>query len=99
MVCQRECVTEYNIGELSVVKIANIALERLEIDELGLDNTDRRMLETIIKFYDGGPVGLDTIAASIGEESNTIEDVCEPYLLQMKLQGQCSLPFHSWLSL
>ena len=63
--------------------IAGIALERLEIDELGLDNTDRKMLETIIKFYDGGPVGLETLAATVGEESVTLEDVYEPYLLQI----------------
>ena len=55
----------------------------LEIDELGLDNTDRRMLHTIITTFDGGPVGLETIAATIGEEAVTIEDVYEPYLLQM----------------
>ena len=64
-------------------KIANYALQRLEIDQLGLDNTDRRMLETIIKFYDGGPVGLETLAATIGEEAITLEDVYEPYLLQI----------------
>ena len=64
-------------------KIANIALQRLEIDQLGLDNTDRRMLETIIKFYDGGPVGLETLAATVGEEAITLEDVYEPYLLQI----------------
>ncbi len=63
--------------------IAGYALDRLEIDELGLDNTDRRMMETIIKFYDGGPVGLDTLAATIGEEAITIEDVYEPYLMQL----------------
>ncbi len=63
--------------------IANYALGRLEIDELGLDETDRRMLEAIIKFYDGGPVGLDTLAATIGEEAVTIEDVYEPYLMQI----------------
>ena len=63
--------------------IANYALQRLEIDQLGLDNTDRRMLETIIKFYDGGPVGLETLAATIGEEAITLEDVYEPYLLQI----------------
>ena len=62
---------------------AQAALSMLEIDELGLDNTDRRMLETIIKFYDGGPVGLETLAATIGEESVTIEDVYEPYLMQI----------------
>lgn len=63
--------------------IANLALERLEIDRLGLDNTDRRMMETIIKFYDGGPVGLETLAATVGEEAVTLEDVYEPYLLQI----------------
>ncbi len=64
-------------------EIANFALSKLEIDELGLDNTDRRLLQTIIKFYGGGPVGLDTLAATIGEEAVTIEDVCEPYLMQI----------------
>ncbi len=64
-------------------KIANYALQRLEIDALGLDNTDRKMLETIIKFYDGGPVGLETLAATVGEEAVTLEDVYEPYLLQI----------------
>jgi len=64
-------------------QIANIALQRLEIDQLGLDNTDRKMLETIIKFYDGGPVGLETLAATVGEEAITLEDVYEPYLLQI----------------
>jgi len=63
--------------------IANYALGQLEIDQLGLDNTDRRMLKTIIDFYDGGPVGLDTLAATIGEEAITIEDVYEPYLMQI----------------
>jgi len=75
--------------------IANYALERLEIDELGLDNVDRRMLETIIKFYDGGPVGLDTLAATIGEEAITLEDVYEPYLMQIGFlnrtpRGRCA---------
>ena len=63
--------------------IASYALQRLEIDGLGLDNTDRRMLETIIKFYDGGPVGLETLAATLGEEAVTLEDVYEPYLMQI----------------
>ena len=63
--------------------IANYALSQLEIDQLGLDNTDRRMLKAIIDFYDGGPVGLDTLAATIGEEAITIEDVYEPYLMQI----------------
>ncbi len=64
------------------VKSARAALDTLEIDELGLDNTDRRFLEAIIRYYGGGPVGLDTIAATIGEEPVTIEDVYEPYLIQ-----------------
>ena len=59
------------------------ALDRLEIDNLGLDNTDRRMMEVIIRFYGGGPVGLDTLAATVGEEAVTIEDVYEPYLMQL----------------
>ena len=63
--------------------IANYALEALEIDELGLDNIDRRLLEAIIKYYAGGPVGLDTLAATVGEETVTIEDVYEPYLMQI----------------
>ena len=59
-------------------KIAGYALDRLEIDELGLDETDRRMLRTIIEFYGGGPVGLETLAATVGEEAITLEDVYEP---------------------
>ncbi len=65
------------------LEMAQKSLSALEIDELGLDNTDRKMLETIIKFYDGGPVGLETLSATIGEESVTIEDVYEPYLMQI----------------
>ncbi len=64
-------------------KTARAALERFEIDELGLDDFDRRMLLTIINNYGGGPVGLDTLAAAIGEEAITIEDVYEPYLMQL----------------
>ena len=76
-------------------EIANLALEALEIDELGLDNVDRRMLEAIIKFYSGGPVGLETLAATIGEEAITIEDVYEPYLMQIGFlartpRGRCA---------
>ena len=63
--------------------IANYALNRLEIDHLGLDNVDRKMLETIIKFYDGGPVGLETLAATVGEEAVTLEDMYEPFLMQI----------------
>ena len=64
-------------------KSADIALRALEIDELGLDNVDRRMLKSIIQNYGGGPVGLDTLAATIGEEAITLEDVYEPYLMQI----------------
>lgn len=63
--------------------IANFALASLEIDQLGLDHIDRKMLEAIIKLYDGGPVGLETLAATLGEESITLEDVYEPYLMQI----------------
>lgn len=63
--------------------VARKALDKLEIDEIGLDNTDRVMLETVIKKFNGGPVGLDTLAASIGEDKDTIEDVYEPYLMQI----------------
>ncbi len=62
---------------------AKIALGRMEIDSLGLDNIDRLLLTAMIKNYNGGPVGLETIAAAIGEESITIEDVYEPYLMQI----------------
>lgn len=63
--------------------VADQALQMMEVDRLGLDRIDRTVLLTIIDKFEGGPVGLDTIAASIGEESETIEDVCEPYLLQI----------------
>ena len=64
-------------------QVAIRALARFEIDELGLDDFDRRMLKTIIFNYNGGPVGLETLAAAVGEESVTIEDVYEPYLMQI----------------
>ena len=64
-------------------ELADKALQRLEVDKLGIDNTDRIMLLTIINKFDGGPVGLDTLAAAISEETDTIEDVYEPYLLQL----------------
>jgi Holliday junction DNA helicase RuvB len=64
-------------------KITKMALDALEVDSLGLDSTDRELLHCIIEKFDGGPVGLDTIAASINEEAGTIEDVYEPYLLQL----------------
>ncbi len=64
-------------------EVARNALARFEIDELGLDDFDRKMLSTIITNYSGGPVGLDTLAAALGEEAVTIEDVYEPYLMQI----------------
>ncbi len=64
------------------LQVADEALTRLEVDKLGLDSLDRRMLRAIIEFYGGGPVGLDTLAATINEEAVTLEDVYEPYLLQ-----------------
>ena len=64
-------------------EIAKIALEKLEIDDLGLDNIDRKILKTIILNYGGGPVGIETLSSTIGEEVETIEDVYEPYLMQM----------------
>lgn len=63
-------------------KVANDALDTLHIDKFGLDTTDRAMMKMIIEKYDGGPVGLETIAAALGEDSKTIEDVYEPFLLQ-----------------
>ncbi|MBR1539571.1 MAG: Holliday junction branch migration DNA helicase RuvB, partial [Clostridia bacterium] len=63
--------------------ISKIALDKLDIDELGLDNIDKRILETIIRKYNGGPVGLETLAATVNEEVDTIEDVYEPYLMQI----------------
>ena len=60
-----------------------MALNKLDIDELGLDANDRRMLKTMIEFYKGGPVGIETLASAIGEEAVTIEDVYEPYLMQI----------------
>lgn len=62
---------------------AGVALDRLEIDEIGLDSGDRRMMQAMIEYYNGGPVGLETLAAVIGEEAVTIEDVIEPYLMQI----------------
>ena len=63
-------------------ELADSSLKRLEVDKMGLDHTDRRMLETMIMKFGGGPVGLDTLAAATSEERDTIEDVYEPFLLQ-----------------
>ncbi len=81
-------------GEITK-EIAMIALDRLEIDALGLDSNDRRMLDMIIKGYGGGPVGLETLASALGEETVTLEDVCEPYLMQLGFlartpRGRCA---------
>ena len=79
------------------LEAAQLALSRLEVDELGLDNIDRRMLTAIIQNYAGGPVGLETLAATIGEEAITLEDVYEPYLMQLGFltrtpRGRCVTP-------
>lgn len=74
------------LGDGVITKeIADQALQRLDIDVLGLDRIDRRILHTIIEKFDGGPVGVDTIAASVSEERESIEDVYEPYLMQLGL--------------
>lgn len=82
-------------GGVITGEVADKALNMLEIDKLGLDSTDRRMLESIIKFFDGGPVGLETLAATINEESITLEDVYEPFLMQIGFinrtpRGRCA---------
>ena len=76
---------------------ADMALQRLDVDQLGLDAIDRRMLTAIIRNYNGGPVGLETLAATIGEEAVTLEDVYEPYLMQLGFltrtpRGRCVTP-------
>lgn len=77
------------LGDGVITKeIAKIALDRMEVDALGLDSIDRRMLACIIENYGGGPVGLETLAASIGEEAVTLEDVCEPFLMQIGFLGK-----------
>lgn len=81
-------------GEITQ-EIAEMALDRLEIDRLGLDSNDRRMLDMIIKGYGGGPVGLETLASALGEEAVTLEDVCEPFLMQLGFlsrtpRGRCA---------
>jgi len=78
-------------------EMANEALDLLEVDELGLDELDRRVLRAIIEKYSGGPVGLSTIAASVSEEADTIMDVVEPYLMQLgflerRSQGRVATP-------
>ena len=86
------------LGNGTITKeAADLALSRLEVDHLGLDNIDRRMLTAIIRNYGGGPVGLETLAATIGEEAVTLEDVYEPYLMQLGFltrtpRGRCVTP-------
>jgi Holliday junction DNA helicase RuvB len=70
-------------GGLITEAVAQEALAKLEVDRVGLDEVDHRILSTIIEKFDGGPVGLETIAAAISEEPDTIMDVYEPYLLQL----------------
>ena len=82
-------------GGVITKEAADLALSRLEVDELGLDAIDRRMLTAIIRNYGGGPVGLETLAATIGEEAVTLEDVYEPYLMQLGFlsrtpRGRCA---------
>ncbi|MFA6807570.1 MAG: Holliday junction branch migration DNA helicase RuvB, partial [Eubacteriales bacterium] len=77
----RDYAQVWNKGEINT-EVSSQALDRLEVDSIGLDNIDLRMLLAIVEKFNGGPVGLDTLAATIGEESETLEDVVEPYLLQ-----------------
>ena len=77
------------LGDGNVTKeIADIALQKLEIDNMGLDNIDRKILESIIVNYTGGPIGIETLASTIGEEVETLEDVYEPYLIQKGFIGR-----------
>ncbi|MBO7390358.1 MAG: Holliday junction branch migration DNA helicase RuvB, partial [Clostridia bacterium] len=75
--------SEYENEKIITLKTAKRSLDLLEIDDLGLDHVDREILLTIIKKHNGGPVGLDTLSATIGEDATTIEDVYEPYLIQL----------------
>ena len=75
--------------------VALMGLKRMDVDALGLDELDRSMLRAIIEMYNGGPVGLETLAAALGEEAVTLEDLCEPYLMQMGFltrtpRGRCA---------
>lgn len=84
-------------GGVITLEVARTALDRLEIDRLGLDAIDRRMMMAMIRNYNGGPVGVETIAAIVGEDSITIEDVYEPYLMQLGFlkrtpRGRCVTP-------
>ena len=83
----RDFAQVYNEGQISL-DIAKTALDRLQVDQLGLDSVDHRYLRGIIERFKGGPVGLEAIASSIGEEPSTIEDVYEPYLMQLGFLGR-----------
>ena len=72
------------------IDVTNLALDKLKVDKLGLDSTDYNLLISIIEKFNGGPVGIDALASSIGEEQCTIEDVYEPFLLQMGLLKRTS---------
>ena len=92
----RDFAQVLNSGEITY-NISKTALDKLGVDETGLDSNDRRLLETMISFYGGGPVGLETLAAAIGEEAVTIEDVYEPFLMQIGFlsrtpRGRCVTP-------
>ena len=76
MVKQKDAIT---------LEVTEEALERLKVDKIGLDSTDRELLLAIINRFNGGPVGIEALSSSIGEETTTIEDVYEPYLLQVGL--------------
>ena len=78
-------------------EVALLSLKRMDVDTLGLDELDRSLLRAIIEMYNGGPVGLETLAAALGEEAVTLEDLCEPYLMQMGFltrtpRGRCVTP-------
>ncbi len=83
-------IAQIEFNGIITEQVVQSALARFEIDELGLDEFDRKMLSTIINVYGGGPVGLDTLAAAMGEESITIEDVYEPYLMQIGFLSRTS---------
>ena len=83
-------IAQIEFNGIITEQVVQSALNRFEIDELGLDEFDRKMLSTIINVYGGGPVGLDTLAAAMGEESITIEDVYEPYLMQVGFLSRTS---------
>ena len=89
----RDFVEVEGSGKVDVA-IARRALDRLEVDERGLDHADRRLLRVVLQTFRGGPVGLSTLAAALGEEKDTVEDIQEPYLIRLGLiertpRGRC----------